>query len=197
MFIPTTRSEYKINKGKFYLRLLYPFLSSQITKVALKLNAGSPSLARPNVPRSLYLNRVPNNLADRNVARLAPTRWGQIKHELGLSIHRLLYKNRYIIDKAKHKIYSTTRINSKRILDAARSKDSEIQLPLHPRARVNPHQRVGPQRHGRRDGEHVQLLKAALHRTQNCLAMLVQLNPTREYSRNRNPSSLCPQFLSL
>ena len=64
MFIPTTRSEYKINKGKFYLRLLCPFSPSQITKVALNLNAGSPSLARTNIPRSLYLNRVLNNLAD-------------------------------------------------------------------------------------------------------------------------------------
>ena len=208
ILIPITRSEYKINKGKFYLRLFCPFTPSQITKLALNQNAGSPSLAGFNTHRSSYLNRFLNNLADRNIASLieslAPTRWGQIKHEFCLSLIMLLYKTRYIIYKAT--IYSTIRTKSKRKLDTARSNDSEIQPPLHPRARVNHHQRVEPQWHAHRDVGHVQLLKEAPHRTRNYLILLVQILtsssmrrcPTRAYSRSSTPSPpLCPQFLSL
>ena len=164
----------------------------------MNIKEGIPFPARYNIPRNLYLLLSLNNLADRSVASLvesqATTRWGQIKHELCLFI-MLLHKNIYIIYEA-----SKTRAKNKRILDTnimVKRNDSEIQPPLHPRPRVNHHQRLDPQRHERRDVGHVQLLREAPHRMQICLALLVQVL-TLSYSRSSNPSPPpCPQSLSL
>ena len=112
--IQITRSEYKINKGNFYLRPPCPFSPSQLTKLALNLNAGSPSLAEFNTHRSSYLNRFLNNLADRNIASLLMQTVNQTniyRRTLAKEKHNTLNKTLTVWYHQNHSLYPLSLIH--------------------------------------------------------------------------------------